>query len=105
MINKQTDKRKKRTKSNIVSSPRNHLSTILPTIPLYDFPSLSPDMRMMLYDRITRVVGYYTQHRKKSIDRHLLSPSSLELLHRVSPRVHQSCQKTIHRLQRTTKVD
>ena len=34
-----------------MGSSRNHLSTILPTIPLYDFPSLLQNMRTMLYDR------------------------------------------------------
>ena len=36
---------------SVVRSPRNHLSTILPTIALYDFPSLIQNMRTMLYDR------------------------------------------------------
>ena len=36
---------------SVLRSPRNHLSTILPTIPLYDFPSLLQNMRTMLYDR------------------------------------------------------
>ena len=67
---------------SVVRSPRNHLSAILPTIPLYDFPSLLQKMRTMLYDRTTSVVGYYIQHRQEPIDRHLLSPSRLGLLHK-----------------------
>ena len=35
----------------------------------------------MLYDMTTTVVGYYIQYRQESIDRHLLSPSGLGLLH------------------------
>ena len=69
---------------SVVRSPRNHLSAILPTIPLYDFPSLFKNLRTMLYDRTTTVVGYYMQHRQELIDRHLLSPSHLGLLHSVS---------------------
>ena len=38
----------------------------------------------MLYDRTTTVVGYYIQHRQEPIDRHLLSPSDLGLLHLVA---------------------
>ena len=36
---------------SVVRSSHNHLSTILPTIPLYDFPSLLQYMRKMLYER------------------------------------------------------
>src|SRR6195952_2718046 len=73
-------KEKRKKKHSVVSSPRNHLSTILPTIPLYDFPSLSLDMRTTLYNRANTLVYYYIQHRQEPIDRHLLSPSSLGLL-------------------------
>ena len=68
------------SRHSVVSPPHNHLSTILPTITLYDFPSLLLNMRTMLYDRTTMVVGYYIQHRQELIDRHLLNPSSLGLL-------------------------
>ena len=44
-------KNKKKNRHSVVRSPRNHLSTILPTIPLYDFPSLLQNMGKMLYDR------------------------------------------------------
>ena len=47
---------------SVVRSPRNHLSTILPTIPLYDFPSLLQNMRTMLYDRTqSSQLSYATQ--------------------------------------------
>ena len=55
-------------------------------IPLYVFPSLLQNMRTMLYDRTKTLVGYYTQHRQEPIDRLLLSPSSLGLLHHTSVR-------------------
>ena len=45
---------------SVVRSPRNHLSTILPTIPLYDFPSLLHDRRTMLYDRTQSSQLLYT---------------------------------------------
>ena len=69
---------------SVVRSPRNHLSTILPMIPLYDFRALHENMRPMLYDRTMTVVGYYIQHRQEPSDRHLLSLSSLGLWHLVA---------------------
>ena len=44
----------------VVRSPRNYLSTILPTIPLYDFPSLLQIMKTMLYDRTQSSQLLYT---------------------------------------------
>ena len=38
----------------------------------------------MLYDKTKTVVSYYIQHRQEPIDRHLLSPSGLGLLHLVA---------------------
>ena len=41
-------------------------------------------MRTMLYDRTKILVGYYIKHRLEPIDRHLLSPSDLGLLHLIA---------------------